>query len=384
MGVGDVARHDAPGRPEHADIVGVAETDDDIRNEVCRHDEIRECGYDSGLYTDRRFRILGTVIGGDGFLCEGDCARCTAELAPEFARHYAFIRRHTCRIETGYVLAGHQSYMGSAAGLCYTVVKFDANREMRMDAKGLPAIVTGGGSGLGAGAARALASAGAKVAVLDINKAAAEEVAAKIGGSAFECDVSDAASGEAAVTAAREAHGPAAICVNCAGIGTPGRIVGREGPMDLDQFSRVINVNLIGTFNIMRLAVADMMTREANDEGERGLVVNTASVAAYEGQIGQAAYSASKGGVVGMTLPAAREFARAGVRVLAIAPGLFATPMLMGLPENVQQSLAANLPFPSRFGRPAEYASLVMHMVSNPVLNGEVIRLDSAIRLAPT
>ena len=279
---------------------------------------------------------------------------------------------------------GHMTCMGSAVGLCYTAGKFNAIREMKMDAKGLPAIVTGGGSGLGAGAARALSSAGAKVAVLDINKAVAEEVAAEIGGSAFECDVSDAASGEAAVNAARDAHGPAAICVNCAGIGTPGRIVGREGPMDLDQFSRVINVNLIGTFNIMRLAVADMMTREANDEGERGLVVNTASVAAYEGQIGQAAYSASKGGVVSMTLPAAREFARAGVRVLAIAPGLFATPMLMGLPENVQQSLAATLPFPSRFGTPAEYASLVMHMVSNPVLNGEVIRLDSAIRLAPT
>ncbi|MEE3093964.1 MAG: SDR family NAD(P)-dependent oxidoreductase [Pseudomonadota bacterium] len=253
-----------------------------------------------------------------------------------------------------------------------------------MDAQGLPAIVTGGGSGLGAGAARALATAGAKVAVLDINKAAADAVAAEVGGVAFECDVSDAASGKAAVDAARDAHGPAAICVNCAGIGTPGRIVGRDGPMDLEQFARVININLIGTFNIMRLAAADMMMREPNEDGERGLVVNTASVAAYEGQVGQAAYSASKGGVVGMTLPAAREFARNGIRVLAIAPGLFATPMLMGLPENVQESLAQTLPFPSRFGTPDEYASLVMHMVSNPVLNGEVIRLDSAIRLAPT
>lgn len=253
-----------------------------------------------------------------------------------------------------------------------------------MDAKGLSAIVTGGGSGLGAGAARALAEAGAKVAVLDINKDAADEIAKEIGGVAVACDVSDAASGEAAVAAARDAHGAAAICVNCAGIGTPGRIVGRNGPMDLEQFARVININLIGTFNIMRLAAADMMTREPNADGERGLVVNTASVAAYEGQIGQAAYSASKGGVVGMTLPAAREFARNGIRVMAVAPGLFATPMLMGLPEGVQESLAATLPFPSRFGTPAEYASLVMHMVSNPVLNGEVIRLDSAIRLAPT
>ena len=251
-----------------------------------------------------------------------------------------------------------------------------------MDATGLPAIVTGGGSGLGAGAARALAAAGAKVSVLDINKAAAEEVAGEIGGTAIECDVSDATSGETAIAAARDAHGAAAICVNCAGIGTPGRIVGRDGPMQLNQFARV-NVNLIGTFNIMRLTAVDMMTRDPNEDGERGLVVNTASVAAYEGQVGQAAYSASKGGVVGMTLPAAREFARAGIRVLSIAPGLFATPMLMGLPENVQHSLAATLPFPSRFGTPAEYASLVMHMVSNPVLNGEVVRLDGSIRMAP-
>jgi len=252
-----------------------------------------------------------------------------------------------------------------------------------MDAQGLPAIVTGGGSGLGAGTARALAEAGAKVAVLDINKAAADEIAAEIGGVAVQCDVSNAAEGEAAIAAAREVHGPVAICINCAGIGTSGRIVGRDGPMNLDQFARVININLIGTFNIMRLAAADMITREANGGGERGIVVNTASVAAYEGQIGQAAYSASKGGVVGMTLPAAREFARNGIRVLAIAPGLFATPMLMSLPENVQESLASTLPFPSRFGTPAEYASLVMHMVSNPIMNGEVVRLDSAIRLAP-
>ena len=253
-----------------------------------------------------------------------------------------------------------------------------------MDAKGLPAIVTGAGSGLGAATARALAAAGAKVAVLDLNRAGAEEVAGEIGGLAVVCDVADAASGHAAVAAAREAHGPAAICVNCAGIGTPGRIVGRDGPMALEQFARVINVNLIGTFNIMRLAAADMATRAPNAGGERGLIVTPASVAAYEGQIGQAAYSASKGGVVGMTLPAARELARHGIRVLAIAPGLFATPMLMGLPEGVRQSLAAGLPFPSRFGDPSEYAALVMHMVENPILNGETIRLDSALRLAPS
>ena len=253
-----------------------------------------------------------------------------------------------------------------------------------MKLNGMPAIITGGGSGLGAGTARALAKAGAKVAIFDINGEAAKKIATEISGLAIECDVSNAASGENAVAAVRAQFGPTAICINCAGIGTPGRIVARKGPMELNQFSKVINVNLIGTFNIMRLAAAEMMVREPNKDGERGIIINTASIAAYEGQVGQAAYSASKSGVVGLTLPAAREFAEFGIRVLAIAPGLFETPMLKGLPKNVKESLASTLPFPARFGTPEEYASLVMHMLDNPIINGEVVRLDSAIRLAPT
>jgi NAD(P)-dependent dehydrogenase (short-subunit alcohol dehydrogenase family) len=252
-----------------------------------------------------------------------------------------------------------------------------------MDLQGLPAIVTGGASGLGAATARALAKGGAKVSILDLNMESARVVAEEIGGVAAECNVADAASGEAALQTARDAHGPAAICVNCAGIGTPGRIVGRDGPMALDAYAKVIQVNLIGTFNILRLAAAEMITRDPNEGGERGVIINTASVAAYEGQVGQAAYSSSKGGIVGLTLPAAREFAQYGVRVLAIAPGLFATPMLMGLPQDVQDSLASTLPFPSRFGLPEEYAKLALHMIDNAIMNGEVVRLDSAIRLAP-
>lgn len=252
-----------------------------------------------------------------------------------------------------------------------------------MDVNGTSAIVTGGASGLGAGTARALAAAGSKVAIFDMNMDGANQVASEIGGLAIECDVSDAGSAEAAVAAARDAHGAAAVCVNCAGIGVAHRIVGRDGPCDLEDYARVIRINLIGTFNVLRLAAADMMGREPNQDGERGVIINTASVAAYEGQIGQAAYASSKGGIVGLTLPAAREFARSGIRVLAIAPGLFATPMLLGMPQEIQDSLAATLPFPSRFGTPAEYARLVLHMIDNPILNGEVVRLDSAIRLAP-
>lgn len=252
-----------------------------------------------------------------------------------------------------------------------------------MDVQGTSAIVTGGASGLGAGTARALAAAGSKVAIFDMNMDAANQVATEIGGVAIQCDVSDAASAEAAISAARDAHGIASICVNCAGIATGQRIVGRDGPVDLEDYAKVIRVNLIGTFNILRLAAADMTGNEPNADGERGIIINTASVAAYEGQIGQAAYSSSKGGIVGLTLPAAREFARSGIRVLAIAPGLFATPMLLSMPQEMQDNLAATLPFPSRFGTPAEYAKLVLHMVDNPILNGEVVRLDSGIRLAP-
>ena len=249
--------------------------------------------------------------------------------------------------------------------------------------KGLAAVVTGGGSGLGAATAAHLASLGARVAVVDINKAAAEAQAAAIGGLAIACDVADAAAGEAAFAAARAAHGPVRILVNCAGVATPGRIVGREGPLKLEAFERVIRINLIGTFNMLRLAAAVMSVADPLEEGERGVIVNTASVAAYEGQIGQAAYATSKGGIVGLTLPAARELARAGVRVVTIAPGLFKTPMAEGLSAEVQASLAASVPYPARLGRPEEYAALVEQIVKNAYLNGEVIRLDGALRMAP-
>jgi NAD(P)-dependent dehydrogenase (short-subunit alcohol dehydrogenase family) len=256
-------------------------------------------------------------------------------------------------------------------------------REDRMLLKGQAAIVTGGGSGLGAATARALAKDGAKVAVLDINEAAAKAVAAEIGGVACKCDVADGPSAEAAVAAARQAHGAARILVNCAGIGPAARIVGRQGPHPLEQFSRVINVNLVGSFNLMRLAAADMQKLEPLAEGERGVIISTASVAAFEGQIGQAAYAASKGGIVALTLPAAREFAPMGIRVNTIAPGLFATPLMASLPPEVQQSLGASVPFPQRLGKPEEYARLALDIIANPMINGETIRLDGALRMQP-
>ncbi len=252
-----------------------------------------------------------------------------------------------------------------------------------MNIAGLSALVTGGGSGMGAATARHLAGLGAKVTVLDVNKDAVEAVAAEIGGLGLACDVSSAASAEEAVAKAAEAHGPARILVNCAGVAPAKRIVGRDGPMALDDFRRVIDINLIGTFNLLRLAAAGMATLDPLDSGERGVIVNTASVAAYEGQIGQAAYAASKGGVVALTICAARDLARHGVRVMTIAPGLIGTPMLLNMPQEVQDSLAATVPFPKRFGKPEEYARLVQHIVENEMLNGDVIRLDGAIRMAP-
>ncbi len=252
-----------------------------------------------------------------------------------------------------------------------------------MEIKGHAAIVTGGGSGLGAATARALAGAGARLAIFDINEKAAAAVAAEVGGVAVACNVADSASAEAAIGKARAAHGAARILINCAGIGPAARIVGRDGPMALDAFRQVIEVNLIGSFNLMRLAAADMIALEPLADGERGVIISTASVAAYEGQIGQAAYSASKGGIVALTMPAAREFARSGIRVNTIAPGLFATPLLLGMPQPVQDSLAASVPFPSRFGTPAEYAKLALHIIDNAMLNGETIRLDGALRMPP-
>jgi NAD(P)-dependent dehydrogenase (short-subunit alcohol dehydrogenase family) len=252
-----------------------------------------------------------------------------------------------------------------------------------MQLKGEAALVTGGGSGLGAATARALAKSGAKVAVLDINEGNAQKIATEIGGLAVACDVADAKSGEAAVAKARGAHGPARILVNCAGIGIGQRIVGREGPHPLDQFARVINVNLIGSFNLMRLAAVDMQKLEPRGDGERGVIISTASVAAFEGQIGQAAYSASKGGIVALTLPAAREFAASGIRVNTIAPGLFATPLMASLPPQVQETLGKSVPFPQRLGKPEEYAELVLAIIANPMINGETIRLDGALRMQP-
>jgi len=252
---------------------------------------------------------------------------------------------------------------------------------MRLD--GQAAIVTGGASGLGAATAERLARAGCRVAVLDINQAAAEAAGQRIGGVGVACDVADAASAEVAIARARDAHGPARLLVNCAGVGTAGRIVGRDGPLPLAAFERVVRVNLIGSFNLLRLAAADMSVLDPQEDGERGVIVNTASIAAYDGQVGQAAYAASKAGVIGMTLPAARELARVGVRVVSIAPGLFHTPMLEGLPTELQQSLADGVPYPQRLGMPAEFAALVEHIVTNRYLNGETIRLDGALRMPP-
>lgn len=252
-----------------------------------------------------------------------------------------------------------------------------------MEVKGQAAIVTGGASGLGAACARTLAAAGARVAILDVNDKAAAEVAADIKGIAVHCDVADGASAEDAIRQAAAGHGPARILVNCAGVGPAKRIVGRDGPMPLADYERVIKINLIGTFNMMRLCAAAMQGLDPLPDDERGVIVSTASVAAFEGQIGQAAYASSKGGVAALTLPAAREFAQFGIRVLAIAPGIFATPMLKALPQEAQDSLGASVPFPKRLGHPSEFAALVLHCIHNSYLNGEVIRLDGALRMAP-
>ena len=255
-----------------------------------------------------------------------------------------------------------------------------------MDIKGKVAVVTGGASGLGRAAAQTLVDAGGKVAILDINAELAEQAAGELGddAAAFAVDVADAQSAATAIDAVMARFGTIHIDVNCAGVGTAGRTVGRNGPLDLAAFNRVIQVNLVGTFNILRLCAFHMAKNEpAAVDGERGVIVNTASVAAFDGQIGQAAYSASKGGVVGMTLPIARDLSRSGVRVCTIAPGIFETPMLLGMPDQVRKPLIESVQFPKRLGDASEFALLARQIVENPYLNGETIRLDGAIRMQP-
>jgi len=253
-----------------------------------------------------------------------------------------------------------------------------------MRIEGQAAIVTGAGSGLGAAVARELARLGARVAVLDIDPAKAGAVAAEIGGVAVACDITETASLSAALDAAERVHGPARIVMNVAGIGSARRIIGRDGaPAPLEDFERVVRVNLIGTYNVTRLCAARMAQLEPLEDGERGVFLMTASVAAYEGQVGQEAYAASKGGIVSMTLPLARDLAQHGIRAVTIAPGLFQTPLMQTLPETVQQGLAASIPFPRRLGHPEEFAALAAHIVTNVHLNGETIRLDGALRMAP-
>ena len=248
-----------------------------------------------------------------------------------------------------------------------------------MRIEGVNALVAGGASGLGAATARRLGEAGAHVTIADLNAEKGEALASELGGRFVGCDVTDGAQVQAAV----EAVGEIRISVCCAGIGWAERTAGRRGPHSFDPFQSVINVNLVGTFNVLRLAAAAMLANEPDGEGERGVCINTASIAAYDGQIGQIAYSASKGGIVGMTLPAARDLASSGIRVVTIAPGLFDTPLLAGLPEEARAALGEQVPHPHRLGRPDEYAALAAHIVANPMLNGEVIRLDGALRMPP-
>jgi NAD(P)-dependent dehydrogenase (short-subunit alcohol dehydrogenase family) len=252
-----------------------------------------------------------------------------------------------------------------------------------MDIRNHTAIVTGGASGLGAATAKALAAAGAKVIILDNNIELGEKTAQEFNAFAIKCDVSNETSVEQALSILKQRFGLPRVLVNCAGIGGSARIVGKNGPLSLDDFEKVIRVNLVGTFNVIRLVAAEMMQTEPMDDQERGVIISTSSVAAFEGQIGQAAYSASKGGITSLTLPAAREFAQFGIRVNTIAPGLFMTPLLHGLSEEAQKSLVASIPFPKRLGGAEEFADLVLHLIHNRYINGEVIRIDGAMRMQP-
>lgn len=254
-----------------------------------------------------------------------------------------------------------------------------------MDLRGKVVLVTGGASGLGAATVRAAVARGGRAAILDRSVDPGEALAKELGGAAIfaKTDVTDAASVEQAIARAKSELGGVHALVGCAGVGSAGRVLGKEGPMPLELFALTVQVNLVGMFNVLRLAANAMQHNEPGPDGERGVVVNTASIAAFDGQIGQAPYAASKAGVVGMTLPIARELARFGIRVVTIAPGTFDTPMLAGLPEAARASLGAQIPFPSRLGKPEEFAALAMHIVENPMLNGETIRLDGALRMAP-
>jgi NAD(P)-dependent dehydrogenase (short-subunit alcohol dehydrogenase family) len=251
-----------------------------------------------------------------------------------------------------------------------------------MEIKNTAAVITGGASGMGAATARLLSQAGAKVALLDLNLAQAEKIAAEVGGIAIACDVTSEDSVTAALSQASQQHGPARICVNCAGIVHSRRMINKEGPMSLTEYQRVMQINVVGTFNVMRLAAAAMIPlTPVGESSERGIIINTASIAAYEGQIGQTAYSASKGAIVGMTLPAARELAQFGIRVMTIAPGLVDTPMFEKLSPELHTSLTAMVPFPKRLAKPVEFAMLAQHIIENAMLNGEVIRLDGGLRM---
>lgn len=254
-----------------------------------------------------------------------------------------------------------------------------------MNLQGKVALITGGASGLGAACVRRFVAAGARVLIVDLNAEHGAALAAELGESAqfAPADVTSEADIQAAIAQAQSAFGGLDVVINCAGVVAASRTVGREGPHALDLFERTIRINLIGTFNVVRLVAAAMQENTPNEQGERGVIINTASVAAYDGQIGQAAYAASKGGIVSLTLPVARDLARSGIRVMAIAPGIFHTPMMGSLPQAAQDSLGEQVPFPARLGDPAEYAQLAQSIVENPYLNGEVIRLDGAIRLAP-
>jgi len=253
-----------------------------------------------------------------------------------------------------------------------------------MQIKGSVALVTGGASGLGEACVRNFIARGGKVAILDFAEDRGRKIASELGERTLFCltDITEDADVKAAVDQTMDTFGAIHIAVNCAGVGTPAKVLGKEGPMDMEHFNKVVQINLIGTMNVIRLAAEKMLKNQGNTDGEKGVMINTGSVAAFDGQIGQAAYSASKAAVAGMTLPIAREFAEYGIRIMTVAPGIFGTPMLRGLPESVQEALAGMVPFPRRLGEPPEFAALVQHIVENPMLNGEVIRLDGALRMA--